>query len=95
MSQHNGIEVRARGVRVQREKQLPSKAAMARNAFKAAGQAIASGFKKVSEEEQARRLAICEGCEFFRQSDKRCSKCGCAMKWKSRLAGWHCPIEKW
>jgi hypothetical protein len=81
--------------RQQQERPLPPKLDMARNALKAAGQALMSGFKKVSDEEQARRLEICEGCEFFRQSDKRCSKCGCQLNWKSRLASWHCPIEKW
>jgi hypothetical protein len=78
-----------------RERPLPPKREMARNAFSAAGQAVRSGFARVSDEEKARRLAICNDCEFFRHSDQRCSKCGCALKWKSRLEAWHCPIEKW
>jgi hypothetical protein len=110
MIKHNGIEVRARGIRRERSKdagpfqmrgrkaaepELPSKLTMARNATVATGQALKSRFKKVSGEEQARRLAICNDCEFFRASDSRCAKCGCQTNWKSRLAAWHCPIDKW
>jgi len=88
--------IRARPTeRKQPERPLPPKREMARNIVFAGAQAIRSGFTRVSDEEQARRLAICVDCEFFRKSDKRCAKCGCALKWKTRLQGWHCPIEKW
>jgi Family of unknown function (DUF6171) len=106
---HNGIEVKARGIRRERPKDagpfqmrrnkppIPSKLTMARNAITAAGQAAKSGFKKVSAEEKARRLAICQGCEFLVKGPKgeRCSKCGCFVKWKTALEAWHCPINKW
>jgi len=41
------------------------------------------------------RLAICAGCEFFRQQSKTCRKCGCFMKLKTTLESAHCPIGKW
>lgn len=41
------------------------------------------------------RLAICEGCEFFRPKSKTCQKCGCFMKLKTKLEKAHCPVGKW
>ncbi len=74
---------------------LPSKLAMARNAVASVGAAIKNP-KRVSDEEKARRLAICEGCEFLiRGKSDRCAKCGCFLKWKTALESWHCPIKKW
>ena len=77
------------------EPALPGMGVMAKNAAKAMGAVFVSGAKKVAPEEKERRLAVCHGCEFFRRSDQRCSKCGCQMNWKTRLAAWHCPIGKW
>lgn len=48
----------------------------------------------VSTEERERRLAICQACEFLVEG-KRCLKCGCHVNWKTRLAAWHCPIDRW
>jgi hypothetical protein len=50
---------------------------------------------RVPSDEQARRLAICDACEFFLRDKNRCAKCGCRLNWKSRLEAWHCPIQKW
>jgi Family of unknown function (DUF6171) len=76
---------------------FPPMMEMAKNAVLAAARTskqIASGKRvMVSGEEQARRLAICKACEFFTGS--RCLKCGCVIRWKSRLATEHCPIQKW
>jgi hypothetical protein len=41
------------------------------------------------------RMAICNGCSYFRKDDKRCTKCGCFMEAKTRLKKTYCPIDKW
>jgi hypothetical protein len=51
------------------------------------------GFTAVSDEKFRERLAICEGCEFFK--DRKCLKCGCLMDVKARWASEKCPIDKW
>jgi hypothetical protein len=65
------------------------------NAIKAAAKFVANGGKKVSDEEQARRLAICHACEFYDAKQVRCMKCACFVNLKSLLASEHCPINKW
>ena len=57
--------------------------------------AVLAGEAPVIEEEQARRIAICEGCEFFFVADRRCSKCNCWMDLKSKLRTAACPEDKW
>ena len=49
----------------------------------------------VTEDVYINRMNICKGCEFFRQNDSRCSKCGCFMEAKTRFVKTTCPIEKW
>jgi hypothetical protein len=50
-------------------------------------------------EEIKTRVNICAGCQFFIQSEERCSECGCPRmpklvdKWKVRSAA--CPKHKW
>jgi hypothetical protein len=56
---------------------------------------IPSKSTKTSREEEDRRMAICEGCEFLKRPAKQCSKCGCFMKLKTKLERGHCPIHKW
>jgi hypothetical protein len=52
--------------------------------------------KPRSEEELAKdRLDICHKCEHFSQVSKRCKKCGCIMKLKTKLKEATCPIGKW
>lgn len=78
------------------EKPLPPKRVMVGNLISAGVQAARSGAKKVSEQEQQRRLNICiTECEWYRQSDKRCARCGCFTAYKSTLEAWHCPVGKW
>ena len=50
--------------------------------------------KTVSENERSKRLEICAGCEFYTDAG-RCAKCGCFMKFKSRLRTGSCPIGRW
>lgn len=75
------------------ERAMPPLRERARNLAGAAFTAIRSGVERAAPEEQARRLAICGGCEFLRGG--RCLKCGCVTDWKTRLAAWHCPVDKW
>lgn len=49
----------------------------------------------VTEQIYNERMSVCNGCEFFRQEDKRCSQCGCFMEAKTRLKKTYCPIHKW
>jgi len=44
-------------------------------------------------EKAAARLAICEGCEFYR--NERCLKCGCYMSKKAHVELAGCPENKW
>jgi hypothetical protein len=60
---------------------------------------VAAGMPQASEEEVARRFAICETCEHF--DGKACRQCGCAVvrerKFLSKLswANEKCPVGKW
>jgi hypothetical protein len=49
----------------------------------------------VTDEVYNTRMSICNGCEFFRKEDKRCSQCGCFMEAKTRFKKTFCPIHKW
>jgi|GEM_PF-1086684 len=58
------------------------------------GAAIA-GAPAVSQEEKAGRIAICEGCDYFAATDRRCSKCGCWVDAKAGFRTQGCPEGKW
>lgn len=59
-------------------------------------QSVAAGNDlRLSEDEANRRLAVCQQCEFFREDQKRCGKCGCYMAVKTYLKAERCPIGKW
>lgn len=47
------------------------------------------------EEVRAERLAICEKCEFFRQTFRSCKLCGCYMDLKTTLGNAKCPDDRW
>ena len=74
---------------------LPSKTEMASNLIKATKEHAKTGFAKVDNDEQQKRLEICQGCEFYIPSQDRCSKCGCYLKSKSAWKSSKCPIGKW
>lgn len=77
----------------------PSFVQKAANFATAAAQHIAAGAPMASDEEVARRFAICQGCQFY--DGKACSKCGCPVvrerKYLSKLswADQSCPVGKW
>ena len=71
-------------------------ATLAKNLATAAvseAKAILAHQPPVSAEEAARRLSICQGCEFF--ANDRCAKCGCYLRHKTAWRAQHCPINKW
>ncbi len=74
------------------DKPLPPLSQQMKNAGVAIVNHAKGGFKKADNYDE--RVAICESCEFLR-SDKRCSKCGCFMKEKAKMAKEKCPINKW
>jgi len=57
--------------------------------------ALAGKTVKASEEEIARRTALCNDCRHM--SGNRCALCGCFLKWKRTVEVWHCPDDppKW
>lgn len=77
----------------------PSLFQKAANFASAAAQHVAAGAPMASDEEIARRHAICVGCEFF--DGKACTKCGCPVRrekaYLSKLswADQSCPVGRW
>lgn len=51
--------------------------------------------ERVSDEAQERRMNICKSCPFFIKITQQCSKCGCVMSQKTKLADAYCPVGKW
>lgn len=69
---------------------------MAVNLVKSAATDLLQGRPRRTEEEAQAILAEhCEPCEFYRASDKRCSKCGCFLAVKTAWKSQHCPVGKW
>lgn len=81
------------------EPELPPVKDMAKGFLGSAKDVLLGAFQGehtlVTEEVYTTRMSICEACEFFRKSDKRCSKCGCFMEAKTRFKRTFCPIHKW
>lgn len=71
----------------------------AANFAASAAKHIAAGATQASEEEVARRFAICQLCEHY--DGKACRQCGCPVvrekKFLSKLswANEKCPVGKW
>ncbi len=60
--------------------------------------AINQGLKgnpKRSDEEIAKIILICEGCDYYVKNKMRCTKCGCGMKTKIPWQTTRCYIGKW
>lgn len=77
----------------------PSLIQKAANFATAAAKHVAAGAPLASDDEIARRFAICQGCEHY--DGKACVKCGCPVKrekaYLSKLswADQSCPVGKW
>ena len=51
------------------------------------------GVQLVSEDEYARRFAVCEACEKL-EDGATCMLCGCVMQVRARLSDGKCPYPK-
>jgi hypothetical protein len=54
---------------------------------------VGSGMQMASPSDTMNRMSICKTCEYFKSP--LCSKCGCVMIVKTRLATSICPEGKW
>ena len=52
-------------------------------------------FQPAPKDKSQERLNICSSCEFLELPLKVCSKCGCSMVKKVKIAMASCPIDKW
>lgn len=75
--------------------QMPSVVKQAGNFVSAAIKHVKSGATNVSSEEQEKRLAICNGCEFINEAKNRCTACGCFLLTKTKWATSQCPKGYW
>lgn len=41
------------------------------------------------------RLNICSKCDYLKDSDWTCSKCGCYLTKKTKMSSETCPDNKW
>ncbi len=57
--------------------------------------AATAGLPAVEDAEVARRLAICQACEYLIAGERRCSKCGCFVEVKARFRTQACPQGRW
>jgi len=55
----------------------------------------ADGFRRISDEEAAARLAICYDCPEYLPGSHSCNKCGCPLSFKPTLRAVVCPLGKW
>jgi len=74
---------------------ITTMATSAASAVVAESRAVIHGVPPVTAEEKSRRMAICVDCSNFRESDSRCSLCGCYANFKTRLRSQGCPVGKW
>jgi len=51
--------------------------------------------KKATEVLANERYSICQECPELINLTKQCKKCGCIMKFKTKLEQASCPIGKW
>ena len=76
---------------------FPSTAKMAKNlAFSfvnVVGEAFKTGKLVALKDVIQKRMSICDGCEF--KKDSRCTECGCFLTYKVGLYAEECPKGKW
>ncbi len=49
----------------------------------------------MTSDESEKRIEICRSCEHLIPSIMQCKKCGCLMKFKTRIKTARCPVDKW
>ena len=72
---------------------IPPIAARVWNLTAAIKDFVMDGMKTVETEEYARRLKVCEACEFRKEDN--CLQCGCNLTIKARGRAFHCPLQLW
>ena len=83
------------------EKQYPSIPQQGKNLAKFAWDVMKESLSNdstsllVSDQIYNERLEICKSCDWYDPNQNRCKECGCYMLVKARLAGSHCPLDKW
>lgn len=83
-----------------KQQQLPSVLQQASNAAVALGRvvaAVATGKPLMRSESERQEIQAkhCVPCRHYDAKQKRCTLCGCWVRWKARLATEHCPVGLW
>ncbi len=97
----HGNDVERRHAEYRLGMEYPSLFQQTTNLGHAVGSVVTSAVRgepiTVSQEEQARRLAICHACATYDPVGDRCRGCGCFLSLKTRIATQHCPLDppKW
>ena len=79
----------------QNEQKPPSILGMMKSFTKELATYIKNGAPNVSPKDYAKRLDICKGCEYLKESSMRCGKCGCLLEHKAKWKTTDCPESKW
>jgi hypothetical protein len=58
-------------------------------------QNVTDYIKPASEEEQKRRMQVCNTCPEFKPTTQLCGQCGCFMPVKTKMQNQKCPIGNW
>jgi len=77
---------------------LPTRPQIVKNLLTAVAeeaQALIMQRPSVTEEEQDKRMKLCESCDRFLIDQIQCSACGCFMKVKTKFKSALCPLGKW
>jgi glycosyltransferase involved in cell wall biosynthesis len=77
------------------EPDLPPLATRAANYAKAQIRHTLDGRARADNATLSDRLTICEDCDRFRASDRKCSECGCPIEEKAAWRSESCPLGKW
>lgn len=74
---------------------LPSKIDQAKHLSRDMARAAADGFTFASERCQHERELVCMGCPLLSRNKRRCTACGCNLKFKRKLREWTCDLGYW
>jgi|DEB0MinimDraft_6_1074348.scaffolds.fasta_scaffold00207_3 hypothetical protein len=48
-----------------------------------------------NEEEHKARVETCLKCEHYSKEMQMCKQCWCIVPLKTKVKGFHCPVNKW
>ena len=83
---------------IDKEYRLPARIEMFKSAVGAAKDLLSSDFndiKRRTSDELNFCIETCSNCNYLIESQMRCGKCGCFLKFKIQLTNWRCPLKKW